>query len=392
MQVKPTPPLAVHRCWRSSVAWLLTAQAYPFITVVVALILSFELFYSIVFRSIDYLYFEFLANYDLGFLKRALVPHLVSLVWPKVSHAEMRFVFALVILSAVATYLAAFFRQFGKARASLPILSFVLGSPFFFKNYIYDFGRLDIFGCVGATLALLIPVNWLYLPALCVVSSVLILVHEVQAVTYVPLIAAIGILRSHCERKLSWTVTALAAPFGLLVLFTFFWVMQFGNARVPESVLLDHFRARALDASMEHAWIWYAGIAQQAIGAWDERFLWGQFVSLPKYFYLAFIHWPLGFYLVKLVANVEDPRTHFGVIMGLSIISLFYVVMLTISWDRARLFANWGTSLLLATHAIALLGHGTKNDTNVFQSRAAVMTAWLLALTPRVGVIVPFSF
>ena len=35
MQVKPTPPLAVHRCWRSSVAWLLTAQAYPFITIVV---------------------------------------------------------------------------------------------------------------------------------------------------------------------------------------------------------------------------------------------------------------------------------------------------------------------------------------------------------------------
>ena len=386
------PPVSVHRSRLTSATWLLTSQAYPFILALVVIILCVELLRAIFFGSIDFLYFEFLADYNLGFLKRALVPHLVSLVWPQVSQAHMRFVFAVVILLAMTTYLAAFFRDFGRTRASLPVLVFVFGSPFFFKNYIYDFGRLDVFGCIGATLALLAPVGGLYLPVLFIFSSALILVHEVQAATYVPLIVMIGLLRSHGERKLSWTATALAVPFGLTVPLTLFLVIQFGNARVPEPVLLEHFRARALDASMEHAWLWYATIEQQAIGAWDPRYLWGQFISLPKYVYLAVIHWPLAFHMKKLVSGMEDRRARFGVITGLSVISLLYVMMLCISWDRARFFANWGTSLLLATHAIAQLGHAAKSDTDIFQSRAAVASAWLVALTPFVGMIIPFSF
>ncbi len=136
-------------------------------------------------------YTHLLVNYDFGVIKRALVGAVVSLFRPKVGLVDVYVVGLTAWLAALIAYLAVFRRTFGFSERTFPLLAIILSSPVFFKNFMFSIGYFDVLGCLAALIALLLPVN-LALPLIVgAISCVLLFVHHLHLLLYVPTIGLI---------------------------------------------------------------------------------------------------------------------------------------------------------------------------------------------------------
>src|SRR3954451_24748439 len=102
-------------------------------------------------------YIHLLVDYHFGFTKRALIGASVALFAAKV---PVWLVFALggtAWLITLGLFVLLFRRTFGLGQRQLPLLVFMAGSPFFFKNFMHTLGHFDIYGAAFAIILLLIP-------------------------------------------------------------------------------------------------------------------------------------------------------------------------------------------------------------------------------------------
>src|ERR1700682_4992148 len=181
-------------------------------------------------------YIHLLVDYHFGFTKRALIGAVVSLFFAKV---PVWLVFALsgaVWLITLGLFARLFRRTFGIDDAHLPLFVFMAGSPFFLKNFMHTLGHFDIYGCAFAISLLLVParsVAFVLLAALA--SMILILIHHIHLLMYVPTIAVIVVLRYYLvqgfNRQNTIAGIAAAAAGGPLFLAAPFW----GTLEVPEA-------------------------------------------------------------------------------------------------------------------------------------------------------------
>ena len=143
-------------------------------------------------------YIHLLVDYHFGFTKRALIGAIVSLFTAKV---PVWLVFALsgmVWLVTAGLFVQLFRRTFGFNQKHLPLFVFMAGSPFFLKNFMHTLGHFDIYGCLLAICLLLIPARSLaYVLLAATFSIVLVLIHHIHLLMYVPTIAAIVALRHY---------------------------------------------------------------------------------------------------------------------------------------------------------------------------------------------------
>src|ERR1700687_551335 len=141
-------------------------------------------------------YIHLLVDYHFGFAKRALIGALVALFSSKV---PVWLVFALsgaVWLITLGLFIKLFRRTFGFDDAQMPLFVFLAGSPFFLKNFMHTLGHFDIYGCAFAICLLLVPARSVAFVLLATLASmVLILIHHIHLLMYVPTIAAIVVLR-----------------------------------------------------------------------------------------------------------------------------------------------------------------------------------------------------
>src|SRR4051812_42905104 len=141
-------------------------------------------------------YIHLLVDYHFGFTKRALIGAAVSLFSAKV---PVWLVFALglaVWLITLGLFVTLCRRSFGLDDRHVPPLVFMAGSPFFFKNFMHTLGHFDIYGCALAIVLLLVPArSMLFVAAAAMASMILILIHQIHFLMYVPAIAAIVVLR-----------------------------------------------------------------------------------------------------------------------------------------------------------------------------------------------------
>src|SRR6202795_2846403 len=180
-------------------------------------------------------YIHLLVDYHFGFAKRALIGAVVSLLFAKV---PLWLVFALsgaVWLVTLGLFTQLFRRTFGFDDAQMPLFVFMTGSPFFLKNFMFSLGHFYIYGCAFAIILLLVParsVAFVLLAALA--SMILVLIHHIHLLMYVPTIAVIVVLRYYLVQGLSrWNVlvgVAAIAGIGLLFLAAQFW----GSMAVPQ--------------------------------------------------------------------------------------------------------------------------------------------------------------
>src|SRR5271154_1525809 len=180
-------------------------------------------------------YIHLLVDYHFGFVKRALIGATVSLFSPQV---PVWLVFALggaVWLVTALLFVKLFRRTFGFDDDQLPLFVFIAGSPFFLKNFMHTLGHFDIYGCLFAIILLLVPaqsIGFVLLAAM--FSIVLILIHHIHLLMYVPTIAVIVVLRHYLDAGFRRTNLAVGIT-SLLVLGALFLALQFwGTMPIPE--------------------------------------------------------------------------------------------------------------------------------------------------------------
>src|SRR5215813_11378681 len=160
-------------------------------------------------------YIHLLVDYHFGFTKRALIGATVSLFAAKV---PVWLVFALagaVWLITLGLFAKLFRRTFGFDDKHLPLFVFMAGSPFFLKNFMHTLGHFDIYGCLLAVVLLLIPARSVgYVLLAAAFSVVLVMIHHIHILMYVPTIAVIVVLRYYLPHGL--TANNLIAGFAAL--------------------------------------------------------------------------------------------------------------------------------------------------------------------------------
>src|ERR1700678_1668823 len=149
-------------------------------------------------------YIHLLVDYHFGFTKRALIGAVVSLFTAKV---PVWLVFALggvALLGTLGLFGELFRRTFGFCERNMPLLVLMAGSPFFLKNFMHTLGHFDIYGCALAICLLLVPARSLaFIVSAALGSMILVLIHHIHLLMYVPTIAVIVVLRYYLVQRLT---------------------------------------------------------------------------------------------------------------------------------------------------------------------------------------------
>jgi hypothetical protein len=338
-------------------------------------------------------YIHLLVDYHFGFTKRALIGAVVSLF---VSKVPVWLVFALsgaVWLITLGLFIKLFRRTFGFDDEHLPLFVFMAGSPFFLKNFMHTLGHFDIYGAALAICLLLIPARSIaYVLWAAIFSAILILIHHIHLLMYVPTIAAIVVLRYylvHGFGRLS-TLSGIVALgcVGLLFFAAQFW----GSLAVPKDEFVRHLQERMADPTrtnlLSFGYIWYQPLAQEVRETWER--MPSNLLGVPVFALLLWLHAPLWNYFFELIRSLADGLHRRIVLAAIVAVSAAYLVMFAIVFDYSRWISNWTVCMFLILHAVKTLPGSKPVPSIAADNRKATIFGWIVTLIPRVGIIRPF--
>jgi len=338
-------------------------------------------------------YIHLLVDYHFGFIKRALIGATVALFTDKV---PVWLVFALagtVWLVTSGLFIQLFRKTFGFDHEHLPLFVFMAGSPFFLKNFMFTLGHFDIYGCLCAIILLLIPAGSIAFVLLAALfSAVLLLIHHIHLLMYVPTITVIVVLRHYLARGTDAANVAIgsAAVLGLGALFL---AAQFlGTMPISEADFVRHLQTRMVDASrtdlLYFSYIWYQPLTKEVQDTWAR--LPSNLLGIPVFALLIWLHAPLWRTFIDMVRAVADLQHRRIVIAAVAGISLAYLVMFAMVFDYSRWISNWAVCMFLLLHAVKTLP--AVNPVAPIPSRDCRTTVlgWIVTVVPRVGIIRPF--
>jgi len=206
-------------------------------------------------------YIHLLVDYHFGFIKRALIGAVVALFTAKV---PVWLVFALggvTWLVTLALFVRLFQKTFGFTARTLPLFVFLAGSPFFLKNFMHTLGHFDIYGCALAIILLLMPAgSLLFVATAALFSIVLVLIHHIHLLMYVPTIIAIVVIRHYLARGCNRSNVTFGTIAFLLVSALFFAAQFLGTMPIPEADFVAYLKTRMADPSrtdlLQFSYIW----------------------------------------------------------------------------------------------------------------------------------------
>jgi hypothetical protein len=342
-------------------------------------------------------YIHLLVDYHFGFTKRALIGAIASLfvhkmpVWP---------VFALggaMLLITAGLYVQLFRRTFGFDRAQLPLFVLTAGSPFFLKNFIYTLGHFDIYGCAIAIALLLVPARSVaFVISATLASMVLLLIHHIHFLMYVPTIAVIVVLRHYLVVGLTRQNAIVGMTAALAVAALFFAAQFYGTMTVSPNEFSAHLQSRIADASREdlprytHAfvYIWYQPLAREIHETWER--MPSNLLGLPVFALLIWLHTPLWQYFARLIGALSRELHRRIVIAAIVVVSAAYLVMFVMVFDYSRWISNWAVCLFLILHAVKSLPASKDVPLIPTDDRETTVFGWIVTIIPRVGIVRPF--
>jgi hypothetical protein len=338
-------------------------------------------------------YIHLLVDYHFGFIKRALIGAIISLFTDKV---PVWLVFALagsVWLITLGLFVRLFQLTFGLDEKNLPLLLFMAASPFFFKNFMHTLGHFDIYGCLLAIILLLVPARSTWFVWLAAAFSVvLVLVHHIHLLMYVPTIAVIVVLRHYLivgVHRANGSV-GLLATLALGMLFT---AAQFGGTMpVPEAQFVDYLKSRMADPTrtdlLSFSYIWYQPLSKEIADTWAR--LPSNVPGLPVFALLLWLHMPLWRYYADTIRALREESHRRLFIAGLIGVSLGYLIMFAIVFDYSRWISNWAVCLFLILHAAKTLPASREVPPIPADDRKTTIFGAIVTLIPRVGIVRPF--
>jgi hypothetical protein len=338
-------------------------------------------------------YIHLLVDYHFGFVKRALIGAIVSLFDQQV---PVWLVFALggvTWLITAGLFVNLFRRTFGYDQAQMPLFIFTAGSPFFLKNFLHTLGHFDIYGCLFSIVLLLIPaqgIGFVLLAAL--FSIVLILIHHIHLLMYVPTIAVIVLLRHYLTVGVGRLNLAVGV-ISVLALGALFVALQFwGTMAVPEAEFVAYLKSRMADPSrtdlLSFSYIWYQPLSREIADTWAR--LPSNLLGVPVFALLVWLHTPLWRYFADLIRSLAD-NFHRRIVIGCVVgVSAAYLIMFAIVFDYSRWVSNWMVCLFLILHAVKTLPSSQTVPLISADDKKTGVLGWIVTLIPRVGVIRPF--
>jgi len=267
----------------------------------------------------------------------------------------------------------------------------VVGSPFFLKNFAISLGHLDIFGCLWALVALLIPVGAFY-PLIVTAGCIgLILIHNLHFLLYVTTIGFIvfvryGLLTVPSIGKVIYGLILISLVLGVFVAKAFFAGMS-----VPRETFFAYVSARAsVPLDPQNAWMWYSSIPQEIRSTWDHAGI--TMIRLPVYALLIALHLPIARCIKSMIVALPTPFLRTVSVAWLAGISLGYVAIFVVAYDYSRWVSSWGVCLFLAMHALRLLPSSAKREDPPIRpdDTGNLVLGWIVTVIPRVGVTIPF--
>ncbi len=338
-------------------------------------------------------YVHLLVDYHFGFTKRALIGAAVALFTAKV---PVWLVFALAgvtWLVTLALFAKLFQRSFGFTKKNLPLFVFIAASPFFLKNFLYTLGHFDIYGCLLAIVLLLIPARSLtYVLLAAVFAVLLVLIHHIHVLMYVPTIAAIVVLRHYLTQRVA-PASILVGVTSLAIVGALFIVAQFwGALNVPPQTFVDHLQSRMADPSradlLSFAYIWYQPLSKEIADTWS--WLPHNILGLPVFALLIWLHMPLWRYFAGLVRALARETHRRIIIAALAVITSGYLIMFAIVFDYSRWVSNWAVCMFLMLHAVKMLPASRESAPVPSDDTKTTIFGAIITLIPRVGIVRPF--
>jgi hypothetical protein len=338
-------------------------------------------------------YIHLLVDYHFGFTKRALIGAVISLFEARV---PVWLVFGLsgaVWLVTAGLFIQLFRRTFGFDQKHLPLFVFIAGSPFFLKNFMHTLGHFDIYGCLFAICLLLIPAHSLaYVLLAAVFAVILVLIHHIHLLMYVPTIAAIVVLRYYLMQGVN-RQNAAAGIASLVAIGLLFIAAQFyGTMAVPEAEFVTYLQSRMADPSqtnlLSFAYIWYQPLSKEILDTWQR--LPHNLLGVPVFALLIWLHTPLWQYFRSLLAALSIDAHRRIVVAAIILVTLGYLIMFAIVFDYSRWISNWAVCLFLILHAVKTLPASREVPLISTEDRKTMVFGWILTVIPRVGIVRPF--
>jgi len=338
-------------------------------------------------------YVHLLVDYHFGFIKRALIGAVVSLVTAKV---PVWLVFALagaVWLVTLGLFVRLFRRTFGFDEKNLPLFLFMAASPFFFKNFMHTLGHFDIYGCLFAIVLLLAPARSIWFVWLATLFSVvLVLIHHIHLLMYVPTIAVIVALRYYLAIGIN-RANVSAGIIASLALGALFIAAQFrGTMPIPETVFVDYLKSRMADPTrndlLSFSYIWYQPLSKEISDTWAR--MPSNLLGVPVFALLIWLHAPLWRYFADAIRALREDFHRRAVLAALCAVSLGYLIMFGIVFDYSRWVSNWAVCLFLILHAVKMLPASRDVAPIPTDDRTTTMFGTIVTLIPRVGIVRPF--
>jgi hypothetical protein len=338
-------------------------------------------------------YIHLLVDYHFGFTKRALIGAAISLFFAKI---PVWLVFALaggIWLVTLALFTELFRRTFGFDDRHLPLFVFMAGSPFFLKNFMHTLGHFDIYGCAFALCLLLVPARSVAFVVLAaVLSMILVLIHHIHLLMYVPTIGVIVVLRYYLVQgfRLQNAIFGIAAivGVGLLFLAAQFW----GTMAVPEAEFVRYLQSRMADPSrtelLNFSYIWYQPLLKEIQDTWAR--MPSNLLGIPVFALLIWLHAPLWRYFAELIRSLSDPFHRRVVIAGIIAVSVAYLVIFAMVFDYSRWISNWAVCMFLILHAVKALPTSQAVSPVSADDKKTSVLGWIVTLIPRVGIVRPF--
>jgi hypothetical protein len=338
-------------------------------------------------------YIHLLVDYHFGFTKRALIGAAVSLFSSKV---PVWLVFALsgaAWLITLGLFVQLFRRTFGLDDNHMPLLVFMAGSPFFLKNFMHTLGHFDIYGCAFAIGLLLVPARSIGFVLLAAVAAmILILIHHIHLLMYVPTIAVIVVLRYYLVQGLTRRNAAVGIAAVACVGLLFVAAQFYGTMAVPEAEFVNHLQSRMSDPVrtdlLSFSYIWYQPLAREIHDTWER--MPSNLLGVPVFALLIWLHAPLWKYFAGLIRSLSDEWHRRIVIGAIVMVSAAYLLMFTIVFDYSRWVSNWAVCMFLILHAVKTLPAAHSVPPISSDDRKATILGWILTLIPRVGIVRPF--
>ena len=338
-------------------------------------------------------YIHLLVDYHFGFAKRALIGATLSLFFAKI---PVWLVFALsgaVWLVTSWLFIKLFRRTFGLCDQHLPLFVFMAGSPFFLKNFTHTLGHFDIYGCLLAISLLLAPSHSIAFVIVAALGSmILILIHHIHLLMYVPTVAVIVMLRYYLVRGFSRWNVAIGVSAAVCVAVLFVSAQFFGTITVPEAEFIRHLQSKMADPSrsdlLQFSYIWYQPLSKEILDTWHR--LPSNILGIPVFALLIWLHSPIWKYFASSVRALSDELHRRIVTASVVLVSAGYLIMFAIVFDYSRWISNWAVCMFLVLHAVKALPASKPVPPVSFKDRANVGLGWVVTLVPRVGIIRPF--